>query len=95
MTVPDGEQQWCLPDGIAWVSGEDRVALMDIESPDAEPKIMVEPVASLWRALGEGPMSVNQLESVADQLVDDDPAGFVRACLDMLSDASLVVRESR
>ena len=94
MTVLDGEQQWCLPDGIAWVAEEDRVALMNTKSPEAEPMIMVEPVASLWRALDDGPMTMSQLESVAGRLVDDDPEGFVRACLEVLSEASLVVRVS-
>uniref|UniRef100_UPI000ABEEF61 hypothetical protein n=1 Tax=Janibacter corallicola TaxID=415212 RepID=UPI000ABEEF61 len=56
-----------------------------------EPMIMAEPVASLWRALDDAPLSVSQLESVAEQLVDHDPEGFVRASLDMLSDGALIV----
>src|SRR5699024_6516163 len=91
MTVPDGEQRWRLPDGVAWVAFEGRVALINTAVPDAEPMIMAEPVASLWRALDDAPLSVSQLESVAEQLVDHDPEGFVRAYLDMLSDGALIV----
>ena len=91
MTVPDGEQIWCIPEGIAWVSGDDRVALIDTAEPDAEPLIMSEPVASLWRALGDGPLSTGELASVAESLVEADPEGFVQASLEMLGDASLIL----
>lgn len=91
MTIVDGEQRWRMPDGMAWVAGDDRIALIDTTSPVPVPLHMAEPTASLWQALGDGPLSVSELRSVAEQLVDNDPEGFVDASLEMLLSASLVL----
>lgn len=91
MTIADGDQRWRMPDGIAWVAGEDRVALIDTTAPVPVPMHMAEPTASLWQALGDGPLSVSELHSVAERLVDHDPEGFVQASLEMLIDACLVL----
>ncbi|WP_338750953.1 hypothetical protein [Janibacter alittae] len=92
MTMTDGDQRWRTPDGIAWVAGEGRVALIDTRAVAPVPLLVHEPVASLWPTLAEGPVSVEQLRVVADGVVQDDSEGFVHAALEMLRDASLVVR---
>lgn len=92
MTIADGDQWWRTPEGIAWVAGEGRVALIDTRAVEPVPLLVHEPVASLWPALADGPVTIEQLRVAADEVVEDDSAGFVRAALEMLQDASLVVQ---
>lgn len=88
--VPD--QKWRIVEDIAWVMGEGRVALIDPNSAEPLPLLVHDPVASLWPALADGPVSVDRLRVVADDVVEHDADGFVAAALEMLLGAELVVR---
>lgn len=90
--VDAGEHTWRVVDDVAWVMGEGRVALIDPTTTGPLPLLVHDPVAGLWPALAHGPVSVDRLREVADDIVEEDPEGFVHAALAMLREANLVVR---
>lgn len=84
--------RWRIVEGVAWVMEDERVALVNTGSTSPLPLIVHDPVAGLWPALADGPVSVDRLREVADGIVEADPEGFVHAALEMLCEANLVVR---
>lgn len=84
------DRRWCIAPDIAWVEGEERVALIRTGALAPKPMLVPEPVASLWRSLAERPTTVALLYGVGADLVDDDPAGFVDAALEALAAEELI-----
>lgn len=79
---------------IAWVEGEERVALIDTAEADSQSLLLAEPLASMWRALAEGPKTDEQLRALARTIVDDDVDEFVSTAIHVLSEASLITAGS-
>ena len=92
MTGGNGEQRWRIADGVAWVGDAERVALVDTRrGAQAVPMHVQAPFATLWTALGRGPLSWADLESLAADVVDEgEETAFVSSFVESLGGVGLV-----
>lgn len=91
-TGGNGEQRWRITAGVAWVGDAERVALVDTRrGAQAVPMHVQAPFATLWTALGGGPLSWVDLETVAADVVDEgDEAAFVSSFVESLGGVGVI-----
>ena len=92
MTAGNDDQRWRIAEGVAWVGDAERVALVDTRrGAQAVPMHVHPPFASLWTALGRGPLSWAALETVAADVVDEgEEAAFVSSFVESLGGVGVV-----
>lgn len=88
-----GEPTWQANPQVAWVDGEDRVALVNLDDPAATlPVLCPEPAAALWRAVTTRPLTTGELATIASTMVGERSQALVEAFVEAFASAGLLVR---